>query len=705
MNITSFCIRRPVTTSMFFLILALLGVISASRMPIDLYPEITYPVVNISTGYSGAGPEEVEQLITIPIERTVSTINNVRSITSVSSEGFSRVSVYFDWGTNLEEALNTIRANLDRVKRRLPEDADTPSIFQYDPSAAPIMTIGLSGHVDPALLKELAEEEVAYYLQRADGVAAVDIRGGQSREILVALSRDRLAALGVTINQVASAIGSENTLQPAGVLETGTAELTLRTHGQITEIEEIKDIIVTTRNGIPVYLRDLGTVEERTRGYESIVRIDGIPGIVLSVQKQSGSNTVAVADRIYKVITELRQRYPDLNIRILNDTSTFIRDSVASVSNAAILGAFLAGLVLFFFLHNIRATLIAAAVMPISILATLILAYWGKMTLNSISLGGLALGVGMLVDNTVVVIDNISRKLESPELLPAEAALEGTKEVGSAITASTLTTVCVFFPLVYITGQTGIIFSQLSYMVIFSLLCSLLVAMTLTPMLSARYFKNNNNNSNTEKPPGRFAAFSARLQEQWTGSYRRFLSKCLQRKGLVIAVCVLVFAASLLLWPLIGTELIPETDEGVINIRFDLPPGVKLDEADMVARQFEEIIPALPELENYELTVGSGRGSSNRGSITLRLCDPGERRRTTRDVVRDLQRKLIYPGARIRSFVRNSKRMLYSGASSAVAIDIRGNNLDLARDTANLIIDRLSRGPGVSIIDLSREEE
>ena len=703
MNITSFCIRRPVTTSMFFLILALLGFISASRMPIDLYPEITYPVVNISTSYSGAGPEEVEQLVTIPIERTVSTINNVRSITSVSSEGFSRVSVYFDWGTNLEEALNAIRANLDRVKRRLPEDADTPSIFQYDPSAAPIMTIGLSGHVDPALLKELAEEEVAYYLQRADGVAAVDIRGGQSREILVALSRDRLAALGVTINQVASAIASENTLQPAGVLETGTAELTLRTHGQIEEIEEIRDIIVATRNGVPVYLRDLGTVEERTRGYESIVRIDGIPGIVLSVQKQSGSNTVAVADGIYKVLSELRQRYPDLNIRVLNDTSTFIRDSVANVSNAAILGACLAGLVLFFFLHNIRATLVAAVVMPISILATLILAYWGKMTLNSISLGGLALGVGMLVDNTVVVIDNISRKLENPELLPAEAALEGTQEMTSAITASTLTTVCVFFPLVYLTGQTGIVFSQLSYMVIFSLLCSLLVAVTLTPMLSARYFQNNNNNM--EKPRSRFAAFSTRLQEQWTGSYQRFLDRCLQRKGLVVAVTVLVFAATLLLWPFIGTELIPETDEGVINIRFNLPPGVKLEEADMVARQFEEIITALPELENYEITVGGGRGSSNRGSITLRLVDAGKRRRTTMDVVRDLQRKLIYPGARIRIFARNSMRMLYSGASNAVAIDIRGYNLDLARDTANLIMARLSQVPGVSNIDLSREEE
>jgi HAE1 family hydrophobic/amphiphilic exporter-1 len=690
---------------MFFLILTLLGIISASRMAIDLYPEITYPVINISTSYSGAGPEEVEQLVTIPIERTVSTINNVRSITSVSSEGFSRVSVYFDWGTNLETALDAIRANLDRVKRRLPEDADTPSIFQYDPSAEPVMTIGLSGHMSPALLKELAEEEVAYYLQRADGVAAVDIRGGQSREVLVALHRDRLAALGVTINQVASAIGSENTLQPAGVLETGTAELTLRTHGQIAEIEEIRNIIVATRNGIPVYLRDLGTVEERARGYESIVRIDGIPGIVLSVQKQSGSNTVAVANNIYQVISELRQRYSDLNIRVLNDTSTFIRDSVTNVSNAAILGACLAGLVLFFFLHNIRATMIASAVMPISILATLILAYWGKMTLNSISLGGLALGVGMLVDNTVVVIDNISRKLENPELLPAEAALEGTKEITPAVSASTLTTVCVFFPLVYITGQTGIIFSQLSYMVIFSLLCSLLVAVTLTPMLSARYFKNNNNNGDTEKPRNGFAAFSARLQEQWTRSYQRFLSKCLQRKGLVITACLFIFAATLLLWPLIGTELIPETDEGIINIRFNLPPGVKLDEADMVARQFEEIITALPELENYEITVGSGRGSSNRGSITLRLSDPGKRRRTTMDVVRDLQTKLVYPGARIRIFARNSMRMLYSGASTAVAIDIRGYNQDLARDTAKLIIDRLNRVPGVSNIDLSREEE
>lgn len=702
MNITSFCIRRPVTTGMIFLVITLLGVISASRMPIDLYPEITYPVINISTSYSGAGPEEIEQLITIPIERMVSTINNVRSITSVSSEGFSRVSVYFDWGANLETALDAIRASIDRVKRRLPEDAETPSIFQYDPSATPIMTIGLSGYMDQALLKELAEEEIAYYLQRADGVAAVDIRGGQSREVLVALHRDRLAGLGVTVTQVASAISSENTVQPAGVLETGTAELTLRTHGEIEEVEEIKNIIVTTRNGVPVYLRDVATVEERPRGSESLVRIDGVPGIVLSVQKQSGSNTVAVANRIYKILNELRQRYPDLNIRVLNDTSIFIRNSVASVSDAAILGAFLAGIVLLFFLYNFRATLIAAVVMPISILATLILAYWGKMTLNSVSLGGLALGVGMLVDNTVVVIDNISRKLENPDLLPAGAALEGTVEMGPAITASTLTTVCVFFPLIYLTGQTGIIFSQLSYMVIFSLLCSLLVAMTLTPMLSAKYFHTIS--SDTIKR-NRFAAFSFRIQERWNNSYQRFLGKCLQRKGLVIALCTLVFAASLLLVPLIGTELIPVTDEGVINIRFTLPAGVKLEETDMVARQFEEIITALPELANYEITVGSGWGSSNQGSITVRLRDASERRRTTMDVVRDLQQKLVYPGARIRISARNSMRMLYGGASNAVAIDIRGYNQDLARDTAKLIMDRLSRVPGVSNIDLSREDE
>lgn len=702
MNITSFCIKRPVTTFMFFAILTLLGLFSSSRMPIDLYPNIAMPVVNISTSYSGAGPEEVEQLVTIPVEQAISTINHVTSVTSVSSEGRSRVTVFFDWGVNLDEVMNDIRGNLDRVERRLPDSADKPSIFRFDPAAQPIMSIGLSGNVDEAYLRRLAEDEISYQLQKADGVASVEVRGGSRMEVAVELNRERLSAMGITINEVASAIRSENIMLPAGNLDTGAGEFLLRTDGELKSAGDLKDIVVQYRNGIPIFLQDLGVIEEKKANAEYLVRIDGVSGIMLSLQKQSGANTVAVAGRIRKVLAELAERYPDLHFRVLNDSSTFISDSVRGVANSAVFGALLAGLVLLFFLHNFSSTLIAGVVMPVSILATLILAYFGQMTLNTISLGGLALGVGMLVDNTVVVIDNISRKLDLG-LDPASAALEGTQEMTSAIGASTLTTGCVFFPLLYITGQTGIIFKELAYMVIFSLLCSLLVAITLTPMLSAKYMRKN---GNPEKQRTWLVRKSVLLQERWEEAYRRFLTKCLQHKKKVVLTCVLLFLATLCLWPLIGTELISETDEGIISVWITLPPGTKFEETNALMLEFEEIVRQLPELENMEVSVrGFSGGGGNRASMTLRLSDRTKRQRSTNEVMLELQKKLTYPGANIRLRARNSMRMLYSGSDSPIVIDVRGYNQDLARQTAKLVMDRLNTIPGVSNIEISREEE
>jgi HAE1 family hydrophobic/amphiphilic exporter-1 len=702
MNITSFCIKRPVTTFMFFAILTLLGLFSSSRMPIDLYPNISIPVINISTSYSGAGPEEVEQLVTIPVEQAISTINKVTSVTSVSQEGRSRVIVYFDWGVNLDEVMNDIRGNLDRVERRLPDSAEKPSIFRYDPSAQPIMTIGLLGNVEESYLRRLAEDEISYQLQKVEGVASVDVRGGSRFEVAVELNRERLSALGMTISQVSSAIRNENIMLPAGNLNTGAGEFLLRTDGELKNAEDLKDIVIQYRNGIPIFLQDLATIEERKANAEYLVRIDGIPGIMLTLQKQSGANTVAVAGRIRKILAELDERYPDLQFRVLNDSSTFISDSVKSVADSAVFGAILAGLVLLFLLHNFSSTLIAGVVMPVSILATLILAYFGKMTLNTISLGGLALGVGMLVDNTVVVIDNISRKLDLG-LDPENAASEGTTEMASAISASTLTTICVFFPLLYITGQTGIIFKELAYMVIFSLLCSLLVAITFTPMLCAKYMRKN---GNREEQGNSLVKKSIALQKQWEEAYHRSLVKCLQHKKIVVLICVLLFLATLCLWPLIGTELISETDEGIISINITLPPGTKFEETNALMLEFEEIVSKLPELENMEVSVrGFSGGGGNRASMTLRLVDRTKRQRSTNDVMRELQTKLTYPGANIRLRARNSMRMLYSGSDSPIAIDIRGYNQDLARQTAKVVMDRLNMIPGVSNTEVSREEE
>lgn len=702
MNLIAFCIKRPVTTIMFFLGIVILGIFCTLRMPIDLLPEITYPAINISTTYSGAGPEEIEDLITVPVEQAVATVNKVRSITSVSEEGRSRVTVQFDWGLNLDESTNDIRANLDRIRRRLPDDADQPTIFKYDPSSAPIATIGLSSEsLDESTLRQLAEDDLSYQIQKVDGVAGVDVRGGRNREIRVYLKQERLQALGIAINQITSVIDDANVMLPAGNLSVGVGDFLLRTKGEFSDLDEIRNLVVLDRSGTPVYLKDLAVIEAGFETTRQLVRIDGIPGIVLSVQKRSGANTVAVADRLYKTLDDIGRQHPEIRLRILNDNSIYIRQAVRGVADSALTGAILAAIILLFFLHSFRATLVTAIVMPIAILATLMLAFFGRMTLNTISLGGLALGVGMLVDNAVVVLDNIFRKFEISGMDREQAALEGTTEMSSAILASTMTTVCVFLPLLFVGGRTGIIFKELSYMVSFSLLCSLVVAMTLMPMICAKFLRTEDGR---ESGAQGLKKVLIDIQHGWEDAYQGWLLWCLDHKLKVVVAAILLFGLTLALGSLLGSELIQSSDEGVISVRMDLPAGTRLEETDALALRMEERIrESVPEMVNMEVSVGGS--AVNQATLTVRLSDASNRQRTIRQIMDDLQNRLQNPGVRLRIFARSSMRMLYGGSDNPIAIDIRGYDQELARQTGDLVMARLRTVPGIGNINISRSDE
>lgn len=698
MNLVGFSIKRPVTSVMFFAALVILGVVSLSKMSMDLFPEISFPTISINTSYSGAGPEEIEQMITIPIERSVATVNRVESITSSSEEESSRVRVNFAWGTDLEAAANDIRSKLDRARHSLPDGAGTPTVFKFDSNSSPIMTLGLSGDMDEGDLRDLAEDDLSYQLQKISGVASVEVRGGRAREIRVILKQARLQALGITATQISSTIKAENSNLAAGYLAAGSGDFLLRTLGEFRNLDEIRNLVVTVRDGVPVYLKDLATIEEGYETVRSLVRIDGKSGILLSIQKQSDANTVAVADRVYKVLEELKHSHQDIQLRVINDNSTYIRNAVKSVSDSAIIGALLAAMILLLFLHNFRATVIAAIVMPISILVTFVLAYFGKMTLNTISLGGLALGVGMLVDNSVVVLDNIFRIHQQNGGDIENAALDGTVEMVPAIAASTLTTICVFFPMIYISGRSGIIYKELSYMVIFSLICSLVVAITLIPMLCSKFLKMSDLN---EEETNDLRGFLVKIQHHWEISYEKQLKWCLANKLKVVGIGVALFFGTLALWPLLGNELVQTTDEGVISVRLNLPAGTRLEDSDLAAQLVEKTISkTIPELEHMESSVYSGRAN-----LTLRLKSRDNRDRSTQDVVNALQENLKIPGARLRVHEQNSMRMLYGGSQFPIVIDIRGYDQSTAREVAILVMDRLSQIPGISNVNFSREEE
>ncbi|MDY7010920.1 MAG: efflux RND transporter permease subunit [Planctomycetota bacterium] len=443
MRVSVFSVHRPVFTIMLVLIVIILGGVSLLRLPIDLMPDITYPTISIGCGYENASPEEIEELISRPIEEAMSAVPGVEEVTSVSSEGSSNVRVMFAWGTDLDAAANDIRDRLDRVIPRLPDDAERPRLRKFDLAAFPVLILGASSGLDPIQMRRIIDEQVKNRIERVPGVAALDIWGGLEREIHVNLDPGKIKALGLPLDVILQQVREGNVNLPAGSIDRGNLEVTVRTPGEYTSVEQVAETVVAVREGVPIRLKEVADVEDSWQKITRIVRIDGKPGIRLSVSKQSGKNTVEVAKAVLKEIEGINKDLPQINIRPMIDTSKYIQRSITNVGNAALYGGLLAVLVLMFFLRNIRSTIVITTAIPVSIIATFTLMYFGGFTLNIMTLGGLALGVGMLVDNAIVVLENIYRLRVAGEL-PEPAAVKGSDEVASAVIASTLTTLAVF---------------------------------------------------------------------------------------------------------------------------------------------------------------------------------------------------------------------------------------------------------------------
>ncbi|HPG84559.1 MAG TPA: efflux RND transporter permease subunit, partial [bacterium] len=430
-------INRPILTSVIFLVIIVLGVVSFSRLSIDLMPEITYPTISVVSDYGNVGPQEMEELITRPLEETLAAVQGVEEITSTSSEGRSVVRCSFAWGTDLDVASNDIRDRLDRALGRLPEDMERPMIRKFDISATPIMFMGVTSDMHPLELRQLVENQVKYRVERVPGVAAVNIWGGLYREIHVDLRADQLKALGLSTNAIINALRSENRTIPAGLFKKGNLEIQIRTQGEYVNLEEIRNTVITTRQGTPIRISDVANVEDSWQEVRSLNRLNGKAGLRMAINKQSGSNTVEVADAVNKEIERINLDLPQIKITPNFDSSVFIKQSINSVANSTLFGGLLAIVILLLFLRNLSSTSIIATAIPISIVATFGLMYFNGFTLNSITFGGLALGIGMLVDNAIVVLENIYRYRENG-LKAIEAARKGAGEVSGAIIASTL---------------------------------------------------------------------------------------------------------------------------------------------------------------------------------------------------------------------------------------------------------------------------
>jgi hydrophobic/amphiphilic exporter-1 (mainly G- bacteria), HAE1 family len=711
MKLPEISVNRPIMIYMFTTVLVLLGAISFTRLSVDLMPDVQNPTISVRAEYPGVAPEEMENLVTRPLEASLSAAPGIYRINSNSSEGSSNIRIQFDWDVDLDEAANEIRTRLDRVRGTLPEGVLPPTIFKFDTSQFPIMFLAVSGDRDARELRTLLEKDIQPRLERVPGVAAVDIRGGLRREIHVTLSVEKLRSYNLSVNQIVNVLRLENQNRPVGPMDEGKYEVLLRTQGEFQDVEQINNVVVASRGGVPVYMKDIAEVADTHEEIRQIVRVDDKPGVRFSIRKQSGANTVTVAEKVREELKRLEKSFPGISIWPIFDSSRFITQSIDNLKEAAIWGSILAILALLLFLRNIRSTLIVAISIPITVIGTFLLMYRYGFTLNTMSFGALALGVGMIVDNAIVIIENVFRHREGGET-HANAAITGTSEVTGPLVASTLTSVAVFLPLVFLGGMSGIMFKQLAYIVAFSQLFSLLIGLTLVPVLCSKYLRVRPPDAAQHPFMNKIVRVSGRALETLDENYQRAIHWSLAHRKTVLLGSALLLAGSLALIPLIGFEMMPETDESEIRVDLELSPGTRIEVMDELSKRAEGIIRReVPETQLMLVEVGGGgwmSSSMHRSEIRVQLAEKSKRKRSSQQIVNALRPKLnIQPGMIVRARSSSNNMMMRrtgGDQSDRVSIEIRGYDMAVAADLARRVKDIVDSVPGVTDSTISRRE-
>ncbi len=742
MRIVDFSIRRPVTVLVLFIAIIAFGVVGFGRLSVDLLPDITYPSLSVRTDYEGAAPSEIENLITRPIENAVGVINNVVRVVSSSRPDLSEVTLEFGWGTDMDMAALDVRERLDVV--RLPLDAPRPTLLRFDPSLDPILRFGLTGDEDLVRLRLIAEQEIQRNLERVEGVAAVLVSGGLEEEIHVEIDEHRVAGLGLSVPAVVNRLAQENVNLTAGRLLDGSTEYLVRTINEFERPEDMRDIVVDTTRTV-IRLDDVATIRRGAKEREVITRIDGRESIEIAVYKEGGTNTVTVADGVLARADELESRLEQvgdgLALTLVTDQARYIRQSVSEVLQTAVLGGILAVLVLILFLGELRSTLIIGVSIPISVVGTFFLMFVSGVSLNIMSLGGITLGIGLLVDNSIVVLEAIKRKRQEGLAL-VEASSAGTAEVGRAVIASTMTTVCVFVPIVFVEGIAGQLFGDQALTVTFSLAVSLLVALTLIPMLASREFRAAPAAEQTafRSAAGRLAGkaiaalgrivfwiffgtahgvdlliqgilwLPSRLfQLGYTGlvrAYPKVLDAALNHPFRVGTLAVALFAGTVFLFPRLGTELVPELIQGEFFVDTELPAGTHLDLNARRMERLEAAAAALPQVRTVYASVGTssqqggaaGELRENIGQLTV-LLDPPVDREREEAVMALLRPHLDAEEDLLHLFGRPS----YFSFRTPIELEIRGFNLTLLERVADEAVAKLREIPGLADVKSSTE--
>jgi hydrophobic/amphiphilic exporter-1 (mainly G- bacteria), HAE1 family len=703
-------VRRRVTVVMAAFAVAAFGMVGYQRLPIELFPDISYPSITVQTDFPDTAPQEVENLITRPVEEAVGVLRGLKTIHSVSRPGVSEVTLEFDWGSDMDLLSMDVREKLDRLI--LPDEADSPIVLRYDPSLDPIMRVALSGKGGLNEMRNLAERKIKLDLETIKGVAAAQVKGGLEDEIHVDVDQERLAALGIPLDQVRQVVGVSNVNLPGGSLRGADSHFLIRTLNEFDTVDEIGSLIVAERDGAAVRLSDVATVRMGTKEREEITRVNGRECVEIAIFKEGDANTVTAARAIRQRLDEWKKKLPEgYEMSVMFDQSHFIEQSINEVRESAVIGGILAVIVLFLFLREIRSTLIIALSIPLSVIATFMFMYRFNISLNVMSLGGLTLGVGMLVDNSIVVLESIFRKKKAGLAL-ARAALEGADEVGAAVAASTLTTVAVFLPIVFVEGIAGQLFRDQAMTVSISLLASLALALTLIPMLSA--LGEPVRKADLEGPPVSTAA--AEDAEDAHGKltlgafsrvYDRFVRAAVARPWVTLAIAFAMFAGAILAARTIGTELIPPLTEGEFYFEVKLPEGSSLAATDRVIQEVESVAAADPRIDHTYARVGSrlvsGGMSLNAmgehyGQINVALKDKSNDR-VEASVVDELRARFD----RMPDVVAKFGRPAYFSLKTPIEVVLYGEDLELLRGYSLDLTHSLEKIPGLVDVRSSLE--
>jgi HAE1 family hydrophobic/amphiphilic exporter-1 len=712
MSIYSSSVKKPVTTILLFVGLMVMGLYSLTRLPVDLYPEIELPFVVVFTTYPGASASDIESNVTRPLENALNSVSNLKEITSTSSDASSVIFMNFEYGTNLDEASNDIRSNLSFVERLLPDGSEKPTIIKFSTAMMPIAFYAITANESYAGLEKILDEKIVNPLNRIEGIGSVGLSGVPGRKVYVDVDPRKMEAYNLTIEQIGNILRAENINMPAGYLEMGQTDYPLRIQGEFPESDIIKDLVVSSYNGNIVYLKDIAVVNDTIRESKLDTKINGVRGMSMFVQKQSGGNTVAVTREVEKALETLVKDLPqDVKIEKLFDSASFIKDSISNLTQTLMWAGIFVVLVVLFFLGRWRATLIIILTIPISLIVAFIYLFVSGESINIISLTSLSIAIGMVVDDAIVVLENITKHIERGSR-PREAAIYATNEVWLAVIVTTLTVVAVFFPLTFVSGLTGVLFKQLGMIVSITIVTSTVAAITLTPTLSSLLLKWYP--IRADAPFWTYDGSIRKGLDRFDRYYEKTLRWALRHKTVVTLLSLAIFIGSMSLFALVDTEFFPQADESRITATIELQTGTRVDQTIATADKINKLISEkYPEVNLVSTSTGADdqggfasifqAGGTHRISYNLRLIDVEERSRSVWEIA-DEMRDDFSKMPEIIDFKLNTTDDGGGFGGNAVDVEIYGYDISETNIVAEQLSEKIKNIPGTKDVSVSRDK-